>query len=64
MARQNSAQTFFEQARARGSENNKESINGEKFKGKLQDGTKRNYRQALTLWDQCQRQVKCLLIGI
>ena len=52
MVKRNSAQSFFERARARGSENNQESINEEEVKRELQDGTKRNYSRALELWDQ------------
>ena len=52
MANRNSGQSLFERARARGSEINKESINGEAVKRELQEATKRNYRRALALWDQ------------
>jgi hypothetical protein len=52
MAKQNSAKNFFERARAKGSENNKDSINGEEVKRELQEATKRGYRRALTLWHQ------------
>ena len=52
MADQSSAKNFFARARAKGSETNKASINGEEVKKELQEVTKRNYRRALKLWDQ------------
>jgi hypothetical protein len=52
MTKQNSAKSFFKRARARGSENNKDSINEEEVRKELQRGMKRNYRRALALWDQ------------
>ena len=52
MADQNSAQNFFARARAKGSGNNRDSINGEEVKKELQEATKRGYRWALKLWDQ------------
>lgn len=52
MADQCSVQNFFARARAKGSETNKASINGEEVKKELQEATKRNYRRALKLWDQ------------
>lgn len=52
MVNRNSAQSFFKLAQARGSENNKESINREQVKRELQEGTKRSYRRALALLDQ------------
>lgn len=52
MAKPKSAKGFFDRARARGSEKNKDSVNGEEVKKELMDATKRNYRQALALWDQ------------
>lgn len=52
MADQSSAKNFFARARAKGSETNKASINGEEVKKELQEATKRNYRRALKLWDQ------------
>ena len=51
-ADQSSAKNFFARARAKGSETNKASINGEEVKKELQEATKRNYRRALKLWDQ------------
>lgn len=51
MTKSKSARDFFERARIKGSESNKESINGEEVK-ELQDATKRGYRWALALWDQ------------
>jgi len=52
MTEQNSAKNFFEWARAKDSENNKDSINGEEVKRELQEATKRGYRLALKLWYQ------------
>jgi len=52
MADQNLAKNFFARARAKDSENNKNSINGEEVKKKLQEATKRGYCRALNLWDQ------------
>lgn len=52
MADQGSAKNFFARARAKGSETNKASVNGEEVKRELQEATKRNYRRALKLWDQ------------
>ena len=52
MAEQNSAKNFFEQARTKGSENNKDSINGEEVKRELPEAPKRGYRLALKLWYQ------------
>lgn len=52
MTKPKSARDFFERARIKGSESNKESINGEEVKKELQDATKRGYRRALALWGQ------------
>ncbi|KAI9752223.1 MAG: hypothetical protein M1835_001112 [Candelina submexicana] len=52
MAKLKSAKGFFNRARARGSEKNKDSVNREEVKKELQDATKRNHRRALALWDQ------------
>jgi hypothetical protein len=49
IAKQNLAKNFFERAQARGSENNKDSINGKEVKKELQEGTKRNYRRLLAV---------------
>jgi hypothetical protein len=49
MAKQNSAKNFFERARAKGSENNKDSVNGDEVKKELQEATKRPYRRAMAL---------------
>jgi hypothetical protein len=51
MTKRNSARDFFERARIKGSESNKESINGEEVRKELQDATKRGYRRALALWN-------------
>lgn len=52
MADQSSAKDFFARARAKGSERNKASINGEEVKKELQEAKKRDYRRALKLWDR------------
>ena len=52
MERPNSARNFFERARIKGSESNKDTVNGEEVKKELQDATKRGYRRALALWHQ------------
>jgi hypothetical protein len=52
MTKQNSAKSFFKRALARGSANNKDSINEEEVRKELQRGMKRNYCRALALWDQ------------
>lgn len=52
MADQNAAQSFFARARAKGSENNRDSINGEDVKKELQEAANCNYCPALKLWDQ------------
>jgi hypothetical protein len=49
MAEQNSAKSSFDRARARGSENNKDSVNDEEVKKELQEATKRGYSRALKL---------------
>jgi hypothetical protein len=50
MPDQNAVKSFFARARARGSDSNKESVNGEEVKRELAGGTKRNYGRALALW--------------
>ena len=40
---------FFQRAREKGTEENKEIVNDEEVKKELQPGTKRNYRRALAL---------------
>jgi hypothetical protein len=52
MAEQNQAKNFFERARAKGSENNKDNSNGEEVKRELQEAMKSGYRLALKLWYQ------------
>lgn len=52
MADQSSAKNFFARARAKSSETNKASVNGEVVQKELQEATKRNYRRDLKLWDQ------------
>jgi hypothetical protein len=49
MAKQNSAKNFFEWARAKSSENNKDSINGEAVQKELQEAMNRGYRRAWAL---------------
>ena len=52
MAKLNSARNFFERARMKGSESNRDTINGEEVKKELQEATKCGYRRALALWYQ------------
>ena len=52
MSMPSSAEAFFRRARQKGSENNKDIINGVEIKKELQPGTKRNYCRALALWHQ------------
>jgi hypothetical protein len=49
IAKQNSAKNFLKRARAKGSENNKDSINGKEVQKELQEATKRDYRRAFEL---------------
>ena len=52
MEKPNSAKTFFERARTKGSESNKGTVNGEEVKKELSSATQRNYNRALALWQQ------------
>ena len=52
MAQLNSARNFFERARIKGSESNKDTVNGEEVKKELSDSTKRGYRRSLALRHQ------------
>jgi hypothetical protein len=47
-----SAKDFFSKACKRGSETNKDIINGEEVKRELAPKTKANYNYALALWNQ------------
>ena len=49
ISKPNSVETFFRRIRQKGSENNKDIINGEKIKKEFQFGIKNSYRQTLTL---------------
>jgi hypothetical protein len=49
MSKPSSAEVFFRRARQKGSENNKDIINGVEIKKELQSGTKKNYYRALAL---------------
>lgn len=52
MAQLNSARNFFERARIKGSESNKDTVNGEEVKKELSDSTKNGYRRSMALWNQ------------
>lgn len=52
MSTQASAHNLFERAQLRGSEQNKNLINGEEVKKELQQSTKGNYTRALALWQE------------
>jgi len=49
MIDQSLAKNFFARARAKGSKNNKNSINEKEVKKELQEATKRDYRRTLNL---------------
>lgn len=50
MGQLNSAGSFFERARIKGSESNKDTVNGEEVKKELSDSMKCGYRRSLALW--------------
>ena len=52
MEKLSSAKIFFERARVKGSESNKDTVNGEEIKKDLQEATIRAYRRSMALWDQ------------
>jgi hypothetical protein len=43
---------FFQKARDKGSESNKDIVNGDEIRKKLQPKTEKNYTYALKLWHQ------------
>jgi hypothetical protein len=52
MPKRKSPKDFFQRARDKGSESNKDIVNGDEIRKKLQPKTEKNYTRALKLWHQ------------
>ena len=52
MTKKKSPKDFFKQARDKGSESNKDIVNGEEVRKKLQPKTEKSYARMLELWNQ------------